>query len=261
MSELQFNQRAWDQIAKRGDDYYVTADHEAVERARSGCLEIKLTPIKNVPRQWFGDVRDSNVLGLAAGGGMQGPLLAAAGARTTVFDLSEVQLQRDRKVAQRFGLDLETVQGDMTDLSVFQDSSFDLIVNPCSVCFCRHPEYVWREVFRILRPGGYLLAGLINPVNYLFDFFEAERDRLLVRYRIPFDSSQLNSEDCQRWLGEERPIEYGHSLQQLIGAQLQAGMLLAGFYEDRWGDHDVLSDHLPVFFATRTRKPDSQRSQ
>ena len=185
---------------------------------------------------------------------LQGPLLAAAGARTTVFDLSEVQLKRDRDIARRFGLRLNTVQGDMTNLSEFQDSTFDLIVNPCSVCFCEQPEKIWAEVFRVLRPGGQLLSGLINPVNYLFDFFEAEKARLIVSYRIPFNCQQLTSDERERWLGTERPIEYGHSLQQLIGAQLQTGMSLIGFYEDRWGDDDPLSDHLPVFFATRTCK-------
>jgi 2-polyprenyl-3-methyl-5-hydroxy-6-metoxy-1,4-benzoquinol methylase len=70
------------------------------------------------------------VLCLASGGGQQGPILAAAGARVTVFDNSPQQLAQDRFVARREGLTLETVEGDMRDLSVFADVSFDLIVHP-----------------------------------------------------------------------------------------------------------------------------------
>jgi hypothetical protein len=36
-----------------------------------------------------------------------------------VFDASDVQLEQDRMVAQRDGLDLRTVQGDMRDLPMY----------------------------------------------------------------------------------------------------------------------------------------------
>ena len=252
MSELDQVRDAWDRIAEQGNDYYLAADAADIERARSGRAEIKLTPTRTVPSDWLGELPDKAVLVLAGGGGLQGPILAAAGARTTVFDLSKCQLKRDEEVASHFGLSLETVQGDMSDLSCFDDGAFDLIVNPCSICFCCNPRSVWQEVSRVLRPGGSFLSGLINPVNYLFDFFEADRKKLVVRYTIPFDSQQLEPGQRDRWLGTQRPVEWGHSLQELIGGQLEAGLLLAGFYEDRWGDDDLLSDHLPVFFATRT---------
>jgi hypothetical protein len=49
------------------------------------------------------------VLCLASGGGQQGPILAAAGAKVTVFDNSANQLVQDRLVADRDGLTIETV--------------------------------------------------------------------------------------------------------------------------------------------------------
>ena len=60
--------------------------------------------------------------------GRQGPILAAAGANVTVFDASEKQLLQDRIVADRNGLELEAIQGDMADLSCFEDSTFDLFL-------------------------------------------------------------------------------------------------------------------------------------
>ena len=255
MSELEYNREKWNQIACRRDEYYLSANEFEIEKARSGQVEIKLTPTKNVPADWLGELNGKEVLALACGGGLQGPLLAAAGASTTVFDLSERQLERDLEVADHFGLSLKTLRGDMADLSQLPDETFDLVINPCSVCFCKSPSVIWREVARVMRPDACFLAGLVNPVNYLFDFFESERNRLIVRHVIPFDSRQLDVEERDRWLGSERPVEYGHSLQQLIAGQLDAGLVLRGFYEDRWGDDDLLCDHLPVFIATRTWRP------
>ena len=91
---------------------------------------------------------------LASGGGQQGPILAAAGADVTVFDNSPRQLEQDRYVADRDGLHLQTVEGDMRDLSCFPDESFDLIVHPVSNVFVPDVKPVWREAYRVLKPGA-----------------------------------------------------------------------------------------------------------
>ena len=78
-------------------------------------------------------------------------------------------------VARREGLVLITVEGDMRDLSVFSDGSFDLVFHPVSNVFCPEVRPVWKEAFRVLRPGGVLLAGFDNPCMYIFDFPLAEK--------------------------------------------------------------------------------------
>ena len=68
-----------------------------------------------MPRQWLAPLAGTRVLCLACGGGQQAPILAAAGARVTVVDLSSRQLDQDRFVAERDGLGITTVQADMAD--------------------------------------------------------------------------------------------------------------------------------------------------
>jgi len=58
--------------------------------------------------------------------------LATAGALVTVFDAADLQLRQDRMVAQRDGLEMNIVHGDMRDLSVFADASIDLVFHPIS---------------------------------------------------------------------------------------------------------------------------------
>lgn len=62
---------------------------------------------------------------LAGAGGLQAPLLSAAGAETTVIDLSESMLDRDRLMAEKYGLSLRLEHGNMIDLSRFDKETFD----------------------------------------------------------------------------------------------------------------------------------------
>jgi hypothetical protein len=108
-----------------------------VSEARQGRWRIHLSDTKPVPREWLGDVGGRRILCLAGGGGQHGPILAAAGAQVVVVDASSGELAQDQAVAERDGLDLTGVQGDMADLSMFSDEEFDLIVNPSPLCSCR----------------------------------------------------------------------------------------------------------------------------
>ena len=156
-------------MAQAGDKYYRAMTPEQMQKARQGEWRIRITPTKAVPRSWLEPLSGRSVLCLAGGGGQQAPILAALGAEVTVFDLSEKQLERDREIADREGLTIKTVSGDMTDLGCFEDNLFDLIVSPCATCFCPTVEPIWREAYRVVKPGGSLIVGFINPLYYLFD--------------------------------------------------------------------------------------------
>lgn len=251
---VEFNRRAWDNIATSPSHWFSPVTAEEIERARSGDWSIRLTATQSVPPDWLGDVQGKRVLCLAGGGGHQGPILAAAGAKVTVFDFSSGQLAIDQQVARENELALSTVQGDMRDLSCFEDHAFDLIINPCSVNFCPEVRPVWQHAYRVLTSGGELLAGLINPVNYLFDAAAMEKGKFVVRHKIPYSDWDLPQQEREETIGEERPIEFGHTLSDLIGGQLDAGFVLADMFEDRWGGNDPLSKRIDVFVATRAVK-------
>ena len=178
-----YNREAWDKVALAEDKWFRACTAAEIESARRGELNIKLTPTKNLPTEWLGQIKSRRVLCLAGGGGQQAPLLAAAGAIVTVFDISQKQLTRDRSVADREGLSLETVVGDMRDLSAFADASFDLIINPTAVCYCPEVLPIWRECFRVSKPGADLISGMINPIHYLFDARQRDNGKLVVATR------------------------------------------------------------------------------
>ncbi len=251
-----YNSEAWDRQVEYGNHWTVPVSPELIAEARQGRWSVVLTENVPVPRSWFPDnMKGVDILCLAGAGGQQGPIFAAAGARVTVFDNSQAQLARDRMVADRDGLELQTVQGDMADLSAFTDESFDLVFHPVSNVFAPDPRPVWKEAFRVLRPGGTLLSGFMNPVFYLFDWKLQEQGILSVRYKLPYsDLESLDEAVLKEFLERGQPLEFGHTLEAQIGGQLDAGFLLAGFYEDRHKDV-LIGQFTPTYIATRAIKP------
>lgn len=250
------NRIAWDQKVEAGNPFTQPVSAATIAIARQGQWQICLTDTKSVPHRWFPDLPGCEVLCLGGGGGQQGPVLAAAGARVTVFDISPNQLAQDRRVAEREGLELQTLAGDMSDLSVFADQSFDLIVNPVSSLFVPDVYCVWREAYRVLRPQGILMAGFMNPMEYIFDLYRLDQEGVLaVKYPLPFSSlNSLTDEERDRYFGADAQLEFSHTLEDQIGGQTQVGFVLTDFYEDRRAD-DLLGQYIPSSFATRAIKP------
>lgn len=252
MNILQYNRKAWDTAVARGSEWTVPVGEEVIAAARCGEWRIILTPTRPVPRDWFpNDLTGVDVLCLASGGGQQGPVLAAAGATVTVFDNSPAQLAQDRLVAEREGLNLRTVEGDMAGLSAFDDATFDLIVHPCSNLFVPDVRPVWREASRVLRLGGAILAGFMNPAFYIFDQGMADQGELRVRHKVPYsDLHSLTPKERQGYMDDMQPLEFGHTLEDQIGGQIDAGLAICGFYEDGW-EGMALAEYMPIFIATR----------
>lgn len=258
MNIEEYNSQAWDREVEKGISWSIPVSPEAIEKARNGEWEIILTPKKSVPREWFGEIKDKDILCLASGGGQQAPILAAASACVTSFDNSAKQLERDRFVAERDNLEIRIEKGDAADLSRFADKSFDLIFHPCSNCFIPKLEPVWRECFRVLRHGGKMLVGFTKPEVFIFDRKSEEEEGLLfVRHSLPYsDLESIGSEEHAEIIDSGRPLEFSHTLEEQIGGQIAAGFVITGFYEDYWGNEEFLLDkYMPAFVALKSEKP------
>lgn len=115
------------------------------------------------PTGHVGDVHGKDVLCLAGGGGQQSAAFALLGARVTVIDIAEGQLEGDRAAARHYAVEIATHQSDMRDLSVFSGGSFDVVSQPYSINFVPDCRVVFAEVARVLRPGGIYSFAAANP--------------------------------------------------------------------------------------------------
>lgn len=245
----EINAKVIDKWVEDGWKWGQPISHDEFERAKNNDWQVVLTPTKPVPKQWFCDLKGADILGLASGGGQQMPIFAALGAKCTVLDYSEKQLQREKEVADRENYDISLVKADMTKPLPFADESFDLIFHPVSNCYIEDVFPVWRECYRVLRKGGILLAGLDNGFNYLFD----DEEKSVVR-KLPYNplrDARLYEESVKKDWG----IQFSHTIEEQIGGQLQAGFVLTDIYEDTNGSGRLHEYNVPTFWATRAVKP------
>ena len=249
------NSRIWDERSDNADQWSIPVTSEIISEARKGNWSIILTPEKPVPRNWFpDDMTGKKILCLASGGGQQGPVLAATGADVTVFDNSNGQLEKDAFVAKRDGLTIRTVQGNMQDLSMFEDESFDVIVHPWSNNYVDDILTVWKECARVLKKGGVLMAGFGSPLEYIFDIEQFEKGRLELKYSIPYADIDHLDDPKVKEIAEAEGYSWGHPLEEQIQGQISAGFLIAGFYEDR--GCALLDKYINTSMATKAVKFD-----
>lgn len=256
MDTTQQNSNAWDKKVVEGSRYTESVSSEIIEKSKSGEWEITVTTERSVPRDWFPkSLVGLKILCLASGGGQQGPILAAAGADVIVTDISKKQLQQDEYVAKRDGLTIKTLQGDMSDLSDFKDEYFDIVVNPVSNLFVKDVNPVWKEVSRVLKNRGILIAGFTNPLLWIFDDNQERKGILDVKYSIPSSSlDYLQEDEVQAYIKSSQTIEYAHTLEDQIQGQIEAGFVITGFYEDDFGGTRILDKHIKTFITTRAIK-------
>jgi SAM-dependent methyltransferase len=237
-----------DQWVESGWEWGRPIDRQTFKNVQQKNWSVGLTPTKPVPKDWFCELKNAKLLGLASGGGQQIPIFAALGAKCTVLDYSEKQLQHEKVVAEREKYHVNIVKADMSMPLPFENEVFDLIFHPVSNCYVRDVMSIWNECYRILKQGGILLSGLDNGLNYIFD-----DDEKTITHRLPFDP--LNDRMLyEESLKNDWGIQFSHTIEEQIGGQLQAGFMLTDIYQDTNGTGNLHEHNVPTFYATRCVK-------
>ena len=259
MNYVDFNASAWDAIASPGKEdgracFTLPISHEDYLQAQKGALEVSLTSAKKVPADWFPPLRGQKILGLASGGGQQGPVFAAHGADVTIVDISEKQLESERAVADREGYPITILKCDMQEPLPFADHSFDIIFNPVSNCYTENLFPIWQECARIIKPGGILMAGFVKEEHFMFEPDFTKDKALISVHKLPFNSLRdLSPERKQEMVKNKEPFTFSHSLTEQLGGLLKTGFILTDLYED--GDGGGLFDaYMNSYVAIRVVK-------
>jgi SAM-dependent methyltransferase len=181
------------------------------------------------PRHLLASAVGKDVLCLASGGGQQTAVFGLLGARVTSFDLCEGQLAADRAAAEHYGYPIRTVKGDACDLSAFPDAGFDLVYQAPGISWIPDVRAVYREVHRVLRPGGMYRVALANPAVHLAQW-DGIGYRIVDRYqggRVLANAAGIENMEEGEFTGDHR-----HLLRDSVGGLVEAGFIIRYLAED-----------------------------
>jgi SAM-dependent methyltransferase len=216
---LEHNRRAWDELARRAHPFTTPATDDQVRDPFSAVDALT----------WLeGRVAGKRVLCLAAGGGRQSALFAAAGAHVTVVDLSGAMLARDREVAIERKLDVRIVEGSMDDLGALEDAWFDFVVQPVSTCYVPDVVAVYRQVARVIAPGGIYLSQHKQPASLQAATTPSAQGYELV---VPYYRSGPLPQVAGSPHREEGTLEFLHRWEELIGGLCRCGFVVLDLVE------------------------------
>ena len=251
------NEKSWNILSGQGYKWTLPIEHEDFLKAKNGDFPLYLTPSKAVPKDWLPDFKGLKVLGLASGGGQQGPVFTAWGADVTIFDLSDKQLEAEKMVAERENYNISIVKGDMTERFPFEDEIFDFIFHPVSNCYVLDIQHIWNECYRVLKKGGTLVSGFLTETGFLFDI-NPENPTMTVVNKMPLNPLKgLSDDEIKTCYENGEGFMFSHTLEEQIGGQIKAGLTLAGIYDDRERPDEfcgVLGEYMNTYAATKSVK-------
>jgi len=218
-AEKEQNARAWDALAKR-----------KAALAKPASDEDFRNPLQVVdPRGWLGaSITGLNVLCLAAGGGRQSSLYAAAGAQVTVVDISGEMLVLDRQVAAARGLAIRAIQASMDTLPMLDAGEFDIVIQPVSTCYVADVGPVFREVARVTRPGGLYISQHKTPTSLQAET-RPEGEGYCLGEPYYREGPLPAAQPCRT--REPGTLEFLHRWEELIGGICRAGFSVEDLVE------------------------------
>lgn len=214
------NQTAWDRMAAR--------EHPLTQPATTEELQNPLPVVD--PAGWLPkSIQGWKVLCLAAGGGRQSVLYAAAGAEVTVVDLSSGMLELDHRAAAKHGFAMRLVQTSMDDLTMLMEAHYDLVIHPVSTCYLREIVPVYQQVARVLRGAGLYICQHKTPTN-----LQATLDAPGGFYRLEhsyYDKSPVSPPSAPNRLREPGTMEFVHRWEEILGGLCRSGFVIEDVVE------------------------------
>jgi SAM-dependent methyltransferase len=183
-----------------------------------------------------GSIAGLRVLCLAGGGGRQGALYAAAGALVTVVDISPEMLALDRQVAAERGLSLRTVEASMDDLSALGTAAFDIVIQPVSSCYVADVTNVYRQVARVIAPGGLYVSQHKQPASLQANVRPSNAGYTLNEPYYRTGPLPAVEDSPHR---EPGTLEFLHRWEELLGGLCRAGFVIEDLIEPLHAEPDA----------------------
>jgi SAM-dependent methyltransferase len=253
----QHNRAAWNRLAAQQN-----------RLARPARDEDFINPLASVDGPgWLGsDIKGKNVLCLAAGGGRQGPIYAAAGAIVTVVDLSPTMLELDKQVASDRDMSIRTIETSMDDLSMLGDATFDIVIHPVSTCYVPDLRPVYQEVARVLRIDGLYISQHKQPAS-LQTSLKPNTEGYSLKHSA-YQADPLPTSRTPNLVREPGTLEFIHRYEMLLGQMCRSGLVIEDvtepFHADPTADAGTFehrSQFVPPYIRVKARRVKLERDE
>ena len=223
---------------------------------------------------FVGTLRGKDVCHLQCHIGTDTVSLARAGARVTGLDFSDRALEVAARLAERAGVDVTWVLGDVLDARAHVDGDFDIVYTSVgTIGWLRDLDRWAMQITALLRPGGLLYIRDGHPMLYTID---EDADDDLVRHRYFADGTAQMWDDDSTYAGDgrvahSRTYEWPHPLSETMNALISAGLRIEKLDEGRvlpwrfsgrmvpvdhgWMWPEGVRDRIPATFTIIARKP------
>ncbi|MBF0317300.1 MAG: class I SAM-dependent methyltransferase [Nitrospirae bacterium] len=122
------------------------------------------------------------VLDVGCGSGGFLPILADLCAKLVGIDITPSFVEKSRELIERLGLANTDILRESCDHLPFDDSSFDVVVMLDVIHHMEDVRGSLKEVYRVLRPGGYVIVfepNKLNPLVYIMCMLDPNERGLL----------------------------------------------------------------------------------
>lgn len=266
------NRARWDELASihgKGDRIY---DVDALAAGADSRTRFERDA---VAAALGGPLDGARVMHLQSHIGFDSISMARLGADVTAVDFSPVALARARELAELCGVELETVESDATALPRSLDGRFDLVYASIgAICWIGDIAAWMRAAAGALEGGGALVLYDVHPATGMFKSVKPLEFGYPYAFSGPIVEMETSSyADADTQLEAAESVSYAHSIGEIVGAALDAGLVIERLDEhtegefDIWGDGDMEQEDdgmwrvrvhgtaFPLFFTLIARKP------
>ncbi len=221
--------------------------------------------------RFVGDLKGKTVLDAGCGEGCNTRLLAELGARVTGVDISSKMIEFALKEEQNRTLGICYEVASFSDLSLFEDESFDVVVSFMALMDCPNYEGAVKEVLRVLRHGGELVFSVTHPCFMTRGFGWIEDEQGSIKLTV---SDYFNSEPwVENWGFSDIPDPeqatqfavpvFPKTFSEYLNVLVRTGFILSAIEEPRapaeacrrYATMQGWRDHAALFLYIRAMKP------
>lgn len=181
----------WDKVWQ-----YSSFSEEDVYNLEKEAKSIRWKRIKDIVKKEFGSFEGLKTIEIGAGLGTYSALMAREGADVTVFDYSDIALERAKEFFEKNGLKATFVKGNALDLDPEFIGKYDLSMSfGLTEHFLAEQRFVMNRVhLDVLRDGGITFISVPNKYNLpyrLFKFFAQKAGIWKVGEEYPYSRKEL----------------------------------------------------------------------